>query len=198
MRRLCAVVLWLLPLAGHAQPVVADIEGRIEIIGGNYVPPGTLARAVLTIRNNGPDIGLSPGVGTFYLATVGFRTLDVFAIPETLPCSVNYTDFVPPPPEPATLGVSIRWLQPLAAGQTATCTVGIVTYPEAPTFIHQWFRFGAFASDPIPANNNVTVIIQTRPAMSIPSTSTAGLAVLGLLLMVVAIARLRAQRRVSL
>lgn len=169
----------------------ADIEGSVEIIGGNTIPAGTIARAIITVKNNGPDIQQHAVAGTFFFGTVGFRTLGVVRLPETAPCLLQFDVFVPPPVppiRPATVFATLQTLTNLSAGQSVSCVVGVVTFPESPSVFRHRFAFGFLEDDPNPQNNEVFVQIRTRAdpfVLPIPATSwhaNVGLA-LGLLVL---------------
>lgn len=175
MKRLA--VVWVLVACPGTVQALADVEGTIQITGGNFIPPGTVARAVVTIKNNGPGIETNALAGTFYSATVGFRTVGVVRIAETAPCLVQYTDFIAPPPQPSTIAVSIKTLQNVNAGESISCVVGLVTFPESPAAFRHRFNFGFLENDPNPQNNEVLVEIRTRAdpiVLSIPATSIFG------------------------
>ncbi len=161
---------------------VADIEGRVEFPNGTFIAPGTFATARLTIKNNGPDVSDGATMGSVYFGTVGFRTIELVAVPETAPCLVQYTIFIPPPipPRPATVGAGVQTLLAgLAPGESFTCVVAIGTYPEAAANLRVRFGFQPFVDDPNPSNNEVFVNIQTRAEpVAIPMLSWAGLAAL--------------------
>ena len=155
-----------------------DLVGNIEISTGNVIRPGNLALATLTITNNGPDVAQDVGFGTFYWATVGYRTIEVFAVPESAPCSVRYTDFTLPPPGISALSVDIRPFQDLGAGESLSCVVGLTTYPETPPVIRQRFVFGAIGSDPI--GNGDFIFVNISTGTGIPAVSSLGLGLLAL------------------
>lgn len=147
----------------------ADITGSVAIENDGHIPAGTQARAILTIKNNGPD-GLSSdfaGMGTSYAATVGFRTLGLFPTKETAPCTVNYMDFTLPPPGLSTIGVNIFANQPIPPGESVSCIVNLTTYPESPAFFIQRFSVGFLDDDPDPTNNIINVPIRTRMATTV-------------------------------
>ncbi len=167
----------LLPaLVGLVAPSTAwalhDIAGRVEIASGNFVPPGTLARVALIITNHGPDTAPIVLAGTGYLTTLGHRTIELFPTDETPPCVVQYTDFSVPPPGISGLVASIKPFQELGPGESVTCIVGLITYPEAPATIFQEFGFGSIIDDSNLDNNTVIVPIHTRvAAVTVPSLS---------------------------
>jgi hypothetical protein len=155
----------------------ADISGRVEIENGGFIPPGTFSRAVLTITNNGPDDTETVGVGTIYIANVGFRTIGLIPTDETPPCTVNYMDIGLPPPGLITISVNIFANRTLAAGESVSCVVAINTYPESPAIFQQRFNFGISDTDPNQSNNLVNVTITTRPVVSLPLSGGAMLAI---------------------
>jgi hypothetical protein len=148
----------------------ADIEGSLIITTGNYLPPGTLGRMVLTIKNNGPDVALEVNAGTAYIPDIGYRTIEMFATAETPPCLVQYTDFNAVPPDLSRVVASVTPLVDLAPGSSISCVVGIITYPEAPAIITPPFGFGSGTSDPTPFNL-IYPIIQTRASVAVPASS---------------------------
>lgn len=156
---------------------LADLEGFVQIIGGTTIPPGTIARAIITVKNNGPDIQKNAVAGTVFFGTVGFRTLGLVRLPETAPCLVQFDVFVPPPIppiRPATVVATLQTLTDLTAGQSVSCVVGLITFPESPTVFRHLFSFGFLENDPNPQNNEVFVEIRTRPdpvVLAIPATS---------------------------
>ena len=153
----------------------ADIEGRVEFPNGTFIAPGSFATARLTIKNNGPDFSDGATMGSVYFGTVGFRTIELVASPETAPCLVQYTIFIPPPipPRPATVGAGVQTLlSGLAPGESFTCVVAIGTYPEAAANLLVRFGFQPTVDDPNPANNEVFVNIQTRiEPIAVPTLS---------------------------
>lgn len=175
MKWLLAILCMSCPWAAHA---LADIEGKIEIIGGNFIAPGTVARAILTIKNNGPDIEKNVVMGAFFFGTVGFRTVSVVRVSETAPCLLQFDVFVPPPVpplQPSTVVATIQTLQDLRAGESTSCVVGLVTFPESPPVVRQRFSFGFLENDPNPLNNEVFLVIRTKAdVLPIPTTSTFG------------------------
>lgn len=157
---------------------LADLRGEVVLPEGPTVHPGTIARVVLTATNYGPDAtSRPPGVGAVFVPNVGFRNFDLLALPETAPCTVRYIDFVAPPGQLSTVGVTISTERVLEPAESATCVVGLRTFPESPAEQLITFGFGPLVGDPDPDNNTVAVTVRTgvppvvaRP-ISIPSTS---------------------------
>ena len=176
---------------------VADIEGRVELPNGTFIAPGSFVTARLTIKNNGPDRSDGAFMGSVYFGTVGFRTIELVAVPDTAPCLAQYTIFVPPPipPRPATVVTTIQTLlDGLAPGESFTCVVAIGTYPEAATNLRVRFGFSPFDDDPNPNNNEVFVNIQTRAEpVSVPMLSWIGLAALSIGFSFIGLAGLKAR-----
>jgi hypothetical protein len=167
-----------------------DASGSIQL-ESNFIPPGSIVKAVFSFRNNGPGVDTFVGAGSSYVFTAGFRTLAVGAIAETPPCRVRYLDFALPPPQLSSYGVSISPLRDLQPGESTSCTVGITTFPESPTVFTHRFGFGAIGSDLNPADNTVTIQIRTRFVETIPATSYFGKSVLALGLLGFALMALR-------
>lgn len=164
----------------------ADIEGRVELPSGNFVAPGAVGKAVLTIKNNGPDAAETSAVGTVYFGTVGFRTIELVSVSETPPCLVQYSVFVPPPipPRPATVSATVQTLRGLAPGETFSCTVGLGSYPEASSLLRVRVNFVSEQDDPNPSNNEVFFDIRTRAELiSVPAVSNVATALMILLLL---------------
>lgn len=146
---------------------VADIRGEVHFPDGNVILPGTVGRLVFTVYNDGPDIALGTGGGSVYFTTPGFRTFELFPLASTAPCEVVYIDFNPPPPQPVSDGVAIQTRRDLGPGESATCEVGISTFPESPTPTVIRFGFGPLSGDPDPSNNQVFPVIYST---QIPAT----------------------------
>lgn len=177
---------------------LADVSGSVEITTGNFVPPGSLARVLLTIANNGPDTEQNVVMGTFYSATVGFRSIEILPTAETAPCLVQYTDFTLPPPGISTVVVTIQTLRSLGPGEVIACVVGLITYPEAPALIQQRFDFGFPDNDPNPDNNHVQLEIRSRAAVSaVPGLSQWGLLLVVTGITLIGVSALGKNRRLS-
>ena len=171
-------LLGLLPVFAMA---AADIGGAVYFSSGsNLIPPNSIAHAVAKMTNYGPDAVVSVASGTSFLASVGFRAAAVFAVEETAPCRIAYTDFIAPP-SPALLVVSINPRRGLGVGDSVTCIVGITTYPEAPPRFIQRFSFSSERDDPNPGNNSVEVDIITAP-VAVPTLSARALYLMATLL----------------
>jgi hypothetical protein len=184
-------------LAACQACAVADIEGTVELPNGNLIAPGSFATARLTIRNNGPDVTITSAMGSLYFGTVGFRTIELVAVPETAPCLVQYTIFIPPPipPRPATVGATVQTLRGLAPGESFTCVVAIGTYPEAGANLRARINFVSEQDDPNPSNNEVFVNIQTRlEPVAVPAFSWIGTATLLLGFVAIGLVRLNEQQ----
>jgi hypothetical protein len=158
----------------------ADIEGSLVITTGNYLPPETLGRMVLTMKNNGPDIAVEVGAGTGYITDIGHRTFEMIATSETAPCLVQYTDFTALPPDLSRVAASVTTIPPLAPSASVSCVVGIFTYPEAPPVFSPLFGFGSGTPDPNHSNDRLFPIIQTRASVAVPTASLFGKTLLGL------------------
>jgi hypothetical protein len=176
----------------------ADIEGRVEFPNGTFIAPGSFATARLIIKNNGPDFSDGATMGSVYFGTVGIRTIELVASPETAPCLVQYTIFIPPPvpPRPATVAAGVQTLlNGLAPGESFTCVVAIGTYPEAAANLRVRFGFQPTVDDPNLANNEVFVNIQTRTEpMAVPTLSWIAQVVLLIGLLFIGMARSNERR----
>jgi hypothetical protein len=164
--------------------VSADVEGSLVITTGNYLPPGTLGRMVLTMKNNGPDIAQEVGAGTEYIADEGHRTIEMFATAETAPCLVQYTDFNDIPPNLSYIVASVTTLRDIQPGASVSCVVGIITYPEAPPVFSARFTFGSATPDPNHSNDRLFPVIQTRASVAVPASSRFALLSLALIALV--------------
>jgi hypothetical protein len=195
MKAWIAVAAWFIATQAWA---VADIEGRVELPNGNFISPGSFVTARLTIKNNGPDRSDGATMGSVYFGTVGFRTIELVASPETPPCLVQYTIFIPPPvpPRPATVGAGVQTLlSGLAPGESFTCVVALGTYPEAASNLRVRFGFSPVVDDPNPSNNEVFVNIQTRlEPVAVPAFSWIGTATLLLGFVAIGLVRLNEKR----
>jgi hypothetical protein len=194
MSRAIAILILSVLVASAAQ-AVSDLEGRVEIENGAYIPAGTNARAVLTLINNGPDAIISDfaAMGTFYVPNVGFRTIELIPSVETSPCTVHYMDFTVPPPQLSLISVVVLANRPVPPGTSVSCVVNLSVYPEAPSSFVQRFSFTWLDDDPNPANNVVDVLIRTRlpQSVSLPTHSRLGMFLLLTAAVALAASRLR-------
>jgi hypothetical protein len=140
----------------------ADIEGSVEITTGNFIAPSTVGRTVITITNNGPETAVLPAAGTNYVPNVGFRTIELLRTAETAPCVIHYTDFIAPPGQLSRIVASVKLLTNLAPGESVSCVVEILVYPEAPAIIQTRFSFASGTPDTNQSNNVVFLAIRTR------------------------------------
>lgn len=153
-----------------------DVRIDLELEGGSEIERGVLTPLTITITNIGMDVAERVKADTSYLATRGFRTARIFTIDQTPPCRLAFTDFVPPPPRPATLAVTIfpdTESENLASGESVSCVVGFEVAEEAPSV----FEFGIRArsnnvdDDASPQNNRQDLLIEVAvvpvPAFSI-------------------------------
>lgn len=150
----------------------ADLRGEVFLPGGDLVPPGDVAKVVLTVTNLGPvPSSRSPGMAAAFTPNVGFRNFAVIPLPETAPCSIRYIDFVAPPGQLSSTGVNISTERVLAPSETASCVVGLLTYPESPAAQVVRFGFAPQVDDPDPSNNIVETVIRTgvRPSVARPT-----------------------------
>jgi hypothetical protein len=182
----CCLVLAVVSGIAEAQ-AGADLRGEVIVRGGNTVPPGTIARVVLTATNFGPDATpRAPGMAAAFTPNVGFRKFAIVPVPETAPCELRYIDFVAPPGQLSSVGASISTQNVLEPSESVTCVVGLITYPESPAEQIVNFGFAPTVGDPDPVNNIVGVLIRTGvpPAVARPipvsSTSTISLVMLTL------------------
>ncbi len=163
----------------------ADLRGEVFLPGGTVVPPGEVARVVLTVINLGPDATAgSPGMGTVFTPNVGHRNFALLRLPESAPCEVRYIDFVAPPGQLSTTAVSISTERVLAPSESASCILGLLTFPESPAIQTLRFSFGPLSEDPDTSNNRVSLEIRTgahsvllRPA-PIPTSGSLALLLL--------------------
>lgn len=174
----------MLAMSGAAHAV--DISGHVAIENGGFIPSGSFVRAVLTIRNDGPDEAQAVGIGTSYIANLNFRTIELLRSDETPPCSVFYTDIGLPPPGLITIVVSIIPSESIAPGSSVSCAVLLTTYPESPAVFRQRFSFGAAGAEP----DLVEAVITTKAVTQIPVSGGALLA-MGLCIALVGGWRLR-------
>jgi len=150
----------------------ADLRGEVFLPGGTLVPPGEVATVVLTVTNLGPvPSSRSPGIGAVFTPNVGFRNFAVIPLPETAPCTVRYIDFVAPPGQLSSVGVSISTERVIAPSESASCVVGLLAYPESPSPQVVTFGFAPIVGDPDPSNNLVETVIRTgvRPPVTRPT-----------------------------
>lgn len=184
--KLAGLLIAMLPGIAAAQ-ARADLAGEVTVLSGTTVPPGTIARVVLTATNLGPDATpRAPGMAAAFTPNVGFRNFAVVPVPETAPCEIRYIDFVAPPGQLSSVGASISTQNMLAPSESVTCIVGLLTYPESPAEQIVNFGFAPTVGDPNPVNNIVGVIIRTGvpPAVNrpIPVASASPLSLLMLAL----------------
>lgn len=156
----------------------ADIHGAVSLPHGSFVPPGVIARVHLTATNLGPDATVgSAGVGAAFTPNVGNRNFELVLLDETAPCTMRTTVFVAPPGQLSTVVVSIFMERVLAPPESATCVVGLRTFPASPAVQKVRFGFAPLTEDPDPSNNMVSVEVRTgNPSPStqpikIPATS---------------------------
>ncbi|WP_143006750.1 hypothetical protein [Aquimonas voraii] len=154
--------LGVLLTASAGAQTSADIKGEVWLPGGPIVPPGAIARVHLTATNLGPDTTIgSVGVGAAFTPNVGSRNFELLQLDETPPCTVRATVFVAPPGQLSTVVVSIFMERMLAPSESATCIVGLRTFPESPAVQRVRFGFAPLTEDPDPSNNRVSVEIRT-------------------------------------
>lgn len=195
---LTAVLLSAIAFA-QAQ-AAADLRGGVFLPGGTLVPPGVVAKVVLSVTNLGPDSTAgSPGMGTVFTPNVGHRDFALLRLPESAPCDVRYIDFVAPPGQLSTTAVSISTGRVLAPSESASCILGLLTFPESPAIQTLRLSFGPLSEDPDTSNNRVNLEIRTgassvlqRPAPIPASESLALLLLAGGMLAVGAAALRRA------
>jgi hypothetical protein len=176
----------------------ADIRGEVVLPGGSIVPPGVIARVHLTATNLGPDATIgSAGVGAAFIPNVGSRNFELVRLDETAPCTMRATVFVAPPGQLSTVVVSIFMERVLAPSESATCIVGLRTFPESPAVQTVRFGFAPLTEDPNTSNNIVNVEIRTgspppstRP-VPIPAASARVLVILVLSMCAIGVAVLR-------
>lgn len=150
----------------------ADLRGEVFLPGGTFVAPGEVAKVVLTVTNLGPvPSSRSPGMGTAFTPNVGFRNFAIIPLPDTAPCTVRYIDFVAPPGQLSSVGVGISTERDLAPSESASCVVGLLTYPESPSAQIVRFGFAPQVDDPDPSNNITETLIRTgvRPSVTRPT-----------------------------
>ncbi|WP_143006627.1 hypothetical protein [Aquimonas voraii] len=106
-----------------------------------------------------------------FTPNVGFRNFAVIPLPETAPCTVRYLDFVAPPGQLSSIGVSISTERVLAPLESTSCMVGLLTFPESPSPQVVTFGFTPVVDDPDPSNNLVETVIRTgvRPPVTRPT-----------------------------
>lgn len=184
-RWVLGAAFWLLASVSAGAQSSADIQGSVALPDGPLVPPGTIARVHLTATNLGPDTTVgSVGVGAAFIPNVGNRNFELLQLDETAPCTMRATVFVAPPGQLSTVVVSIFMERVLAPLESATCVVGLRTFPESPTLQTVRFGFAPTTEDPDPSNNIVSVEIRSgtapapvRPA-NIPMASPLALVLL--------------------
>lgn len=151
--------------ASAGAQAAADIQGAVSLPNGSVVSPGVIARVRLTATNLGPDATIgSVGVGAAFIPNVGNRNFELVQLDETAPCTMRATVFVAPPGQLSTVVVSIFMERVLAPSESATCVVGLRTFPESPPVQMVRFGFAPITEDPNPSNNIVNVEIRTGNA----------------------------------
>lgn len=184
-RWILGTAFWLVASVSADAQTASDLQGSVSLPGGPFVPPGTIARVHLTATNLGPDTTVgSAGVGAAFVPNVGSRDFELVQLDETAPCTMRATVFVAPPGQLSTVVVSIFMERVLAPSESATCVVGLRTFPESPPVQMVRFGFAPITEDPNPSNNIVNVEIRTgstppsvRPA-TIPTASPLALVAL--------------------
>lgn len=147
----------------------ADLRGEVFLPGGPLVPPGEVAKVVLSVTNLGPDpTAGSPGMGTVFTPNVGHRDFALLRLPESAPCDVRYIDLVAPPGQLSTTAVSISTERALAPSESASCILGLLTFPESPAIQTLRFSFGPLSEDPDTSNNRVNLEIRTGAPSVLP------------------------------
>lgn len=197
--RLLTAVLLSVSVFAPAR-AAADLRGEVFLPGGPLVPPGKVAKVVLSVTNLGPDPTTgSPGMGTVFTPNVGHRDFALLRLPESAPCDVRYIDFVAPPGQLSTTAVSISTGRVLAPSESASCILGLLTFPESQAIQTLRLSFGPLSEDPDTSNNRVNLEIRTgapsvlqRPAPIPASESLALLLLAGGMLAVGAAALRRA------
>ncbi|HRQ66271.1 MAG TPA: hypothetical protein PKZ76_15650 [Xanthomonadaceae bacterium] len=123
-------------------------------------------RITLTFTNHGPDDAPTVATGTSFSQGFMGDSYVLFAVPETPPCIINYTDLLPPPPAPIFWSATVL-PQPasLPAGESVICIVGLYVHPLlAGTQVEVPFNSIAGLDDPNPDNNNPVVTLDVyRP-----------------------------------
>lgn len=140
--------------------LIADLEVDLEI-DSTRVQAFERVSAELTFTNHGPDDLPSIGAGTGFSQGFGTDTFAVFAMSETPPCIINFTDFLPPPPSPGFWSATVI-PQPsaLSAGESRSCVIGVFAHSlVAGESVDVFFVSGAGIDDPNPDNNNPVVTL---------------------------------------
>ena len=142
----------------------------------------------MTIRNVGDEVAEGVNAGTSFVVTRGFRTARLFTIPESAPCRLAFTDFVPPPPRPAIFGVTIfpdPGSQDLVPGDSVSCIFSFEVAREAPPRFE--FPVTAFAQNTDPdanRDNNQAILVIEKVAVPVPAASMLALALLTIFVLV--------------
>ena len=161
-----------------------DVSVSAELLDGRIVLPGTFARVQLTIANHGPGaLTLPAAAGTSWTNFVGRRTIAIGVVPETHPCTLSVLHLTAPPGQPdGFFATVVANEQGLAAGESASCIVGLTTFVDSPAQMRARFGILAPSDDPVPGNNEAFTTVFTGAASyrPIPATGLISLSLLAL------------------
>lgn len=165
-----------------AQTAHADLAMAVAmeaLPGSNVSEHGGVSTWRLTIRNTG-DVPIEvPAAGTDFVETGSGKTLSVYAVGDTAPCEIHYTDFYLPESQQVIVNASIFWHpRPLAPGASADCIIGITIDESAPNFFVQNFAFSSATGMSV-VNDVIAIPFLLGPLrIPIPSSSLFGMLLL--------------------
>jgi hypothetical protein len=190
---------WLLvALAAACGNAEAILSTSLEVI---VEPPaasllrGQSAIATITLTNTGDEPLDSAGAGFTYLAFGPGSTLFPFGTPSTPPCILQIQDLSPVPGQPGVFGVSgSLYPLPILPGESRQCRIGIDVSSEAGGPFVVMFSSGASREGQTVFSTREVFFPLGEQPTSISATSPSGLAILGLVALMLAGWRLRCGR----
>ncbi len=153
MKALMFVLFVTLMSSAYGQ--VADMAVSVEFEGENLMPPNSLRRIRLTLKNNGPQAKRG-SIVTFYDTAPGNQTLEMVSVPET-ECRLFADDLG------SVIGAGFFWLpldSQLQPGASQSCIVGLRIAANPPAVFTQRFS-NIGIDDPDLNNNSVEIVIRT-------------------------------------
>lgn len=189
-------LLFALLASANAHAQQADIALTATLAPGTRLPPGSEATVTLTVRNLGPSALNSNGgfsanaMSDYYFIGGAGENIIVYPVAATVPC-IFVSESVDPVPGNAAATTAIVKFPPLAAGQSVTCTVGVVVQAGALGSYDLTFNATPASGsivDPNASNNGVAfrLLMTEIAATPVPAFDFGATSILVLLILAIA------------